>query len=225
VAAAVRTFRQLPEALLLLLAFLALPSAVLGHRLDEYLQATLVVIGTEGIRLDINLTPGVAVANQVIALIDSDRDGLISTNEAAAYAEMLKRDLTVQVDQDIAGLKLTALNFPAPAELRDGSGIIQMEFSVTTGPLAAGAHKLTLLNRHLPKLSVYLFNAALPKSASIRIASQKRNDNQSVGQIEFRSGLDRAAGNSNEFAIVAAFVALPAAVFAGVANRKSLKRG
>jgi len=218
-AAAVMTiFRHLP----VLLAFLALPSAVLGHRLDEYLQATLVAIGPEGIRLEINLTPGVAVAERVLTLIDRDRDGLISTSEATAYAELLKRDLTVQLDQQIAGLKLTALNFPAPTELRTGCGIIQMEFSVITGSLPAGAHKLTLLNRHLPRLSVYLFNAALPKSASVRIDRQKRNENQSVGQIEFK--LDRPANTSKEFAIVGAFIALPVAVFAGVVNRKSLKR-
>ena len=44
------------------------------------------------------LTPGVAVAEQVLAKIDRDRDGAISKNEAAAYAELLKRDLALRVD-------------------------------------------------------------------------------------------------------------------------------
>ena len=61
-------------------------------RLDEYLQATLVAIESSGVRLQVNLMPGVAVADQVLAVIDRDRDGMISTNEAAAYAELLKRD-------------------------------------------------------------------------------------------------------------------------------------
>ena len=135
-----------------------------------------------GIRLEINLTPGVAVADKVLSLIDKDRDGVISPGEARAYAEALRRDLVVQLDQTGAGLKLAASNFPALADLRTGLGIIQMEFFVTTGPLAPGAHKLTLLNRHLPALSVYLFNAAIPRSASIRIVKQMRNDNQSLGK-------------------------------------------
>jgi hypothetical protein len=72
----------------LLLALLALPSAVFAHRDDQYLQATLVAIEPSGVRLQINLTPGVAVAEQVIAEIDRDRDGAISKNEAAALCRV-----------------------------------------------------------------------------------------------------------------------------------------
>ena len=122
----------------LLLALLALPSAVFAHRDDQYLQATLVAIEPSGVRLQINLTPGVAVAEQVLAQIDRDRDGAISKNEAAAYAELLKRDLTLRVDGRKLELKLTASEFVPPAELRTGSGTIQMEFSAISGPLAAG---------------------------------------------------------------------------------------
>ena len=89
-----RTLYGLP----LLLALLAFPSAVFAHRDDQYLQATLVDIEPSGVRLQINLTPGMAVAERVLAQIDRDRDGAISKNEAAAYAESLKRDLTVRLD-------------------------------------------------------------------------------------------------------------------------------
>ena len=169
----------------LLLALLAVPSAGFAHRLDEYLQATLVAIEPGGFRLQINLTPGVAFADQMLGLIDRNRDSVISTNEAAAYAELLKHDLIVQLDQRNIELKLTASNFADPAELRTGLGIIQVEFSVTPGSLAAGRHKLTVENRHLPAASVYLFNAAQPGSTSVRITGQKRNENQSTGEITF----------------------------------------
>jgi hypothetical protein len=171
--------------LTLLLALLSLPSGAYAHRDDQYLQATLVVIEPSEVRLQINLTPGIAVAEQVIALIDRDRDGVISTKEAAAYAELLKRDLTVRLDGRNAGLKLTASEFVPPEELRTGSGIIQMEFSATFAPLAAGPHRLTLENRHLTRISVYLINAARPRFATVEITRQKRNDNQSTGEIEF----------------------------------------
>ena len=169
----------------LLLALLAVPSAALAHRDDQYLQATLVAVEPGGIRLDINLTPGVAVAERVIAEIDRDRDGAISENEAAVYAESLKRDLTVRVDGRKLELRLTGCEFTEPEELRTGSGIIQMEFSATADPLAAGSHRLTLENRHLPAISVYLINAARPMSSTVQITRQKRDDNQSAGEIEF----------------------------------------
>jgi hypothetical protein len=53
------------------------------------------------------------------------------------------------------------------------------------GALAAGAHRLTLENRHLPTISVYLINAAQPRFAAVQITKQKRNQNQSAGEIEF----------------------------------------
>ena len=143
------------------------------------------VIEPGNVRLQINLTPGVAVAEQVIAQIDRDRDGAISKNEAATYAESLKRDLTLRMDQRDLELKLTASEFVQPAELRTGSATIQMEFSAIFGPLAAGPHRLSLENRHLTAMSVYLINAVQPSFATVKITRQKRNNNQSTGEIEF----------------------------------------
>ena len=60
-----------------------------------------------------------------------------------------------------------------------------MEFSAISGPLAAGPHRLTLENRHLTTMSVYLINAAQPRFATVQITRQKRNENQSAGEIEF----------------------------------------
>ena len=169
----------------LLVALGVLPTAVYAHRLDEYLQATLVAIEPGDFRLHINLTPGVEVADRVLALIDRDRDGVISTNESAAYGDVLKRDLTVQLDRRNIELKLTKSNFPEPADLRTGWGIIQIEYSMTPSALVAGAHNLTIVNRHLPTVSAYLFNAAKPKSGFVQITRQVRNTNQSSGKIEF----------------------------------------
>ena len=143
------------------------------------------VIEPSGVRLQINLTPGVAVAEQVLAQIDRDRDGAISKNEAAAYAKRLNGDLTLRVDGRDLELKLTASEFVTPEELRTGSGIIQMEFSSILGPLAAGSHRLTLENRHLTTMSVYLINASQPRFATVQITGQKRSENQSAGEIEF----------------------------------------
>jgi hypothetical protein len=199
------TLRRLP---LLLLALLAFPSAVFAHRLDEYLQATLVAIEPGDVRLQINLMPGVAIAEQVLALIDRDRDGMVSTNESVAYAELLKRDLLVRLDERNVELKLTASNFPAPAELRTGFGIIQLEFSAKPRFMAAGAHRLTLENRHLSTVSVYLINAAKPKLGTIQITGQNRNKNQSAGEIEFSFQPPPANDSSRAAGIFASLAAL-----------------
>jgi hypothetical protein len=149
------------------------------------LQATLVTIDPGEIRLQINLTPGVEVADKVLALVDRDHDGVVSTNEAAAYCELMKSELSVYLDGRKITLKLTGSSFPALPELRTGWGFMQVEFSTPVGPLSPGPHKLEVKNRHLPRLSVYLFNAAQPSSSSVQVTRQKRNKNQSTGEIEF----------------------------------------
>ncbi len=172
--------------LLALTTSLAMPSVARAHALDEYLQATLVAISAGEIRFSINLTPGVAVADQVLALIDLDQDGVISTNEARAYAELLKRDLSAKLDQRELELKIEACNFPDTNELRTGWGIIQVEFSAKIDSLAGGSHRLEFDNRHQPAASVYLFNATQPSSEDfILITQQNRNKTQSHGEIIF----------------------------------------
>jgi hypothetical protein len=187
---------MMPKARFLLvvrwLALLGLPLNVLGHRLDEYLQATLVTIEPEALRLQINLTPGVAVAEQVLALMDGDRNGVVSTKEAEAYSDRLKRQLIVKLDDREIELKLAKSNFPPVTELRAGSGIIQVEFVAKIGPFSAGPHRVKLENRHMPAIGVYLFNAAQSRFKSVEIRDQKRNKNQSVGEIEFTYSNERS---------------------------------
>ena len=74
---------------------LLLASDALGHRLDEYLQATRVLVATNRIDVSIDLTPGVAVAGQVLAVLDTDRDGQLSDDERAAYAKHVLKDIRV----------------------------------------------------------------------------------------------------------------------------------
>jgi hypothetical protein len=201
-------------------ALLALPAGAFAHPLDVYLQATLVAIEPDQIRLQMNLTPGVQVADQVLGLMDRNHDGVISTNEAAAYAALLKGDLILRLDGRIVETKLTALDFPETGELRTGWGIIQLEYTVSPGTLAPGQHKLTLENRHQPVPSAYLFNAARPASASIQITGQKRNENQSTGEITFEYHPPSQALASVGLAI--SLVAICAVLYAGLCQAKKI---
>jgi hypothetical protein len=170
---------------LLLLASFSFSTHAFAHRLDEYLQATLVSIEPSTIRLQINLTPGIAVADQILSHIDRNRDGIISTNEFIAYAQLLNRDLTVQLDHHNIELTPGTWYCPTPEELRTGCGIIQLELHGKLKSLTAGTNFITIENRHEPALSVYLLNAAQPKSGTIQILAQNRNPTQAKGEIAF----------------------------------------
>lgn len=193
---------------------LVFPSIASAHRLDECLQATLVAIAPERVRLEINLTPGVEVADHMLSLIDLDRDGVISAGESAAYAERVKRDLQLRVDRHEVSLELTASQFPEVEEMRSGFGIVQLEFTATPPTLAGGAHEISFENHHQPSASVYLFNATKPKSAAIKIDRQTRNRNQSQGGVEFSyRSMEKASDTPG--IIVAVMASLTAVVSIG----------
>lgn len=180
----VEAVRRVIHHLVLLACVVASPCAG-AHVLDEYLQATLVEIAPEGIRLQVNLTPGAEVAGPIVGRMDADGDGAISAGEGAAYAESFKRDLQARLDDRPVELRVVGSHFPAPSEMREGVGIVQIELAIEAGSLAAGEHRLVVENRHEPQVSVYLFNAAWPASSQIKIRGQKRNENQSRGEIAF----------------------------------------
>jgi hypothetical protein len=171
----------------LLLFGLATPA--LAHRLDECLQATRVALMTNGIDLSLDLTPGVAVANDWLVAIDKDGDGRISEEEGAAYSRRVLKDLRLALDQREVTLHLVEVSFPAPVEVRAGVGVVRIKTAATIPQLAAGDHVLTLTNAHLPKISVYLVNALVPKDPGIKIMSQTRDDLQTKYQLKFRVSL------------------------------------
>jgi nickel/cobalt transporter (NicO) family protein len=49
-----------------------------AHPMDEYVQNTYIDLAPDRTTLQIDLTPGVFVAPEVVALIDTDGDGEIS---------------------------------------------------------------------------------------------------------------------------------------------------
>ena len=68
-----------------LVLFLGAPAS--AHRLDEYLQATIISVEKDHVQAFMRLIPGVAASSVVIASIDSNGDGVISEAEQRAYAE------------------------------------------------------------------------------------------------------------------------------------------
>jgi len=169
-----------------LLLVLAAPSDALAHRLDEYLQATRVSVATNRIDLSIDLTPGVAIASQLLAVIDADQDGQVSKAEATAYAQRFLKDLQVALDEASLALSLTDISFPALHEVRGGLGVIRIKASAPVRSLAPGSHTFGLTNSHLPAISVYLVNALVTRDPAISITKQTRDELQKYYRLEFQ---------------------------------------
>jgi len=165
---------------------LAIPRASDAHRLDEYLQATRISIELERIGVEMNLTPGAAVADSVFATIDQDHNGAISPTEGAAYARLVINSLSLDVDGQHRALTLDGYTLPALADMRNGEGIIRLRASARTPRTAAGQHNLAFANRHRSDIGAYLINALMPADERIRITAQSRDTLQNEFRMEFK---------------------------------------
>lgn len=172
----------------LLLLFVAEARA---HRLDECLQAIRIAVSSDRIELTFALTPGVEVADQLLAVLDTNRDGQISSREGRRYVNRVLRDLRVAVDDKSLVLRADKPAFPPIQEIKAGAGVIGFKAGAVIKRLSPGHHTLSLTNVHLPDLSVYLVNALVPKDPSIQIASQDRNDAQTGYLLKFVAGRSR----------------------------------
>lgn len=163
----------------------SLAGSVQAHRLDECLQAARIQPGAATLRLELDLAPGVDVLPRFLAMIDVDRDGTISAAEGEAYADLVMRDLLLELDGRTRRLSVEGSQFPPMAELSDGTGRIRLVFTATFPSLRSGRHRIRFLNRHRRDMSVYLSNALVPEEAGVVVSRQRRSVDQAEIRIEF----------------------------------------
>jgi hypothetical protein len=158
---------------------------VSAHRRDEYLQAARVAIDPAGVEIELDLTPGIALAGAIVADIDRDRDGTLSLGEQQAYAGVVLGALHLDVDGRPAGLRLRAASFPDIPSMTRGEGTIRLNTAATLPRLAVGQHRLLFRNGHQPDRSVYLANALVPGTDSVAITAQGRDPGQRELAIDY----------------------------------------
>jgi len=162
---------------------LSLIGDAVAHRLDEYLQATLIGVTRDGIDVEIQLTPGVAMLPVLMAVIDQDRDGRISSGEERAYVSRVAREVELRVDGVPAPLSLMESKFPTIEATREGLGKIRMKLHA-----ARSGHELRFENRHLPQVSAYLVNCLAAPSDGLVVRRQERDEAQRSIQFEYSFG-------------------------------------
>jgi hypothetical protein len=155
-----------------------------AHRLDEYLQGTIISIEKNRIDAQITLTPGVAVFPIVLADIDTDGNGVISASEQQAYADRVLGDLELRIDGQPLAPQLLRMEFPAIEEMKAGRGEIRIEFSANL-PRGGPNRKLIFENHHQRGIAAYQVNSLVPRDPDIRILAQNRNYTQSFYELDF----------------------------------------
>jgi hypothetical protein len=146
-----------------------------AHRRDEYLQAARLAVEPRRVELEIDLTPGIAIAEGIIGTVDRDRDGTVSRAEQQAYVEDVIEAIELRVDGRVLHLEHVGFTFPGLDAVRSGEGTIRLRAAAHLPRLSEGNHELAFRNRHRPDVSVYLANALIPNGDSIAITAQRRD--------------------------------------------------
>jgi hypothetical protein len=196
------------------LLLVAAASTVSAHRRDEFLQAARLDIGPDRVELQLDLTPGIAIADRVVAQIDRDRNGVISEAEARAYAAVVERQTLLEFDGRRLVRQLVEDRTADEDAMRRGEGTLRLRWTAPLPPMADGAHRLRFVNAHDPDLGVYLANVLVPSSDRVAVTAQDRDVDQRSFTVDYerRGGRHRRAA----FGVLAAGLG---GVVAGLAAR------
>jgi hypothetical protein len=164
---------------------LAIGTGVSAHRRDEYLQAARIAIEPDGVAIELDLTPGAAVAAPILAAIDADGDGSLSDGERRAYTQRVTGAVSIVIDGRLLPLTLTSSGFPDLAAARRGEDAVRLRLQAATPFAAPGLHHLYFSNAHLPEHSVYLANALVPESPRVTVTAQRRTADQRAITIDY----------------------------------------
>ena len=156
-----------------------------AHRLDEYLQATRIGVSQGRIDLEIDLTAGASIAEQIFAMVDANRDGQITDAEGDEYARRVIGAIRLSVDSRPLSVTLVSRAFPDRQAMRLGLGTIRLRASAPASA-GTGRHALVYLNTHAAASSVYLVNALLPSDDRIQISAQERDVEQRGVTVDYR---------------------------------------
>lgn len=189
------TLNRAAAAVLAASAILAGAESVSAHRLDEYLQAMRVDLRRDAIALELDLTPGASLAQEILAALDPDGDGVMEPADRDAYVSDVARSLQLTIDGRQSAIAPSSRDFPSSDELRAGTGVVRLvfiaEWNHTTGP-----HQMVVDNAYRRDVSVYLANALRPDPGTVRISSQRRDSRQQSLTIDYVVGRRRLTGAS-----------------------------
>jgi hypothetical protein len=170
---------------LALIATLFATAGVSAHRVDEYLQAARVAVEPGRVEIQLDLTPGIAVADALVAEIDGDHDGLLSADEKLAYVARVFRAVELQLDGRTLHPEPVATTFPDVEALRRGQGTIQLRSAATFPRVSNGDHQLLFRNTHRSEVGAYLANALVPTDDRVAITRQTRHPEQTDLTLDY----------------------------------------
>ncbi len=118
------------------------PATALAHPPDQNVQISNITVGAMQVTVELDFTPGVLLAPEVLPVLAGDVDDVVSAKEAREYAQSIVDGVSLSIDGDVVGLTLMNVEMPVYLNFQDGYGLSKI---VTVADLPAGTfvtHKL-----------------------------------------------------------------------------------
>ena len=124
---------------------------------------------------ELNLSPGVFVAPQVVADIDTDGDREFSTAEADAYVDEALAALSLTIDGTPVALTVEEIETPDYRTTRLGYGTFRINATAALADDAPGAHQLWFRNDFVTLKPSYQANAFVEDRDAVQLGKQLRD--------------------------------------------------
>ena len=138
-----------------------------------------------GVELELDLTPGIAVAEATIADIDRDRNGVLSADETGAFLGRALAAVVLELDGRPLHIEPVSATFSGLDDFRHGEGTIRLQSAAVLPHPADGDHQLSFRNIDRRDGSVYLANALVARSNRIVVTAQRRDPAQRDLTIDY----------------------------------------
>lgn len=138
-----------PALLAVLLAPALAPMTAQAHPVDEVVQNSYLTLRPNQIALQLDISPGVAVAGRVLRSLDANGDRRISDSESRAFGSLVLRSSSLTLDGKPAAWRLESVAAPALDNIRQGGDTIKIH-AVADRAETAGPHSFDYLNRYNP---------------------------------------------------------------------------
>jgi hypothetical protein len=141
----------------------------LAHPYDEVVQGAYLTLAPGQVRLELDLTPGPAVAGALLKALDPDNDQRVTAPEARAYAQQVLNQSSLVLDGAPARWRVERVETPDYASLKLQSDTLKI-YAVADRPDRPGPHTLGYDNRYQPAKSQCIANVFLQPGGGWRYA-------------------------------------------------------
>ncbi len=188
-----------------LLSLLLVVSAVSAHPVDEVVHASYLTLTSDTLLVDVDVSPGVLVAADVLPLIDTDNSGTISEAEGQSYAERIVSTLSLSAHNTAIPMTLDSIEYPPYLDLSAGTGVIRLHLSAPLPDTVPGDYSIFYENPYevTGVRNTYLVNGFIQEGLreTFDITDQQRDYDQHTLLLSYTQLLPTTATTDTQVTV------------------------